>query len=232
MRRLLLALIFLTANATGAVVPTPVAGCVANAANNCLWANFSGQTAGIGDYGYYFAFRTATTAPTAPGSTTNLDTASASTSSFRSGCWVLTSATPATITATNATSIYVLIVHGAKAKTTATCLTNGIGFRTSGGASGTTSTYTFTGGTLTDKSGNSFVIGSVGSSAAPCTPASLTKRTVNSSTNIFDNDTNGGVTAFSTTTCTGTTGNWKTDTVEILAAVSKGGCDMSNSCDQ
>ena len=232
MRKLFIAacLVFSWVGTLGATPPVPVAGCVANAATNCTWANFAGQTAAIGDFGYYFAFRTATTAPTAPGSTTSVDTASASTSSFRSGCWVLTSATPATITATNATRIYVLILHGAKAKATATCLTEGIGFRTSAGTSGTTSTYTFTGGTLQDKSGNSFIIGSVGSSTAPCTPSTLTVRSGNSSTDIFNNDSNGGVASFSTATCSGTTGNWKTDTIEVLAAISLGGCDMSSAC--
>ena len=197
--------------------PVQVAGCVANAANNCTWANFAGHSASVGDLLYYFAFRTATTAPTAPGSTTNLDTASASSSSFRSGCAVLTSTTPAAITATNATSIFVAIIHNTSATTTANCVTNGVGFHTTAGASGTTSTYTFTGGTLSNTSGSSLVLGAVGSSTAPCTPASLTINSANSSTDIFDNDTNGGVSSFTTTTCTGTTGNWKTDTVEFLA---------------
>ena len=222
MKRLFLLLLALAVPASAVTYTTPVAvaGCVANAANNCTWANFGGHSASVGDWVYYFAFRTATTAPTAPASTTNLDTASASSSSFRSGCYILASTTPAAVTATNATRISVTIYHSAyqAGNVTANCPAS-VGFHTSAGASGTTSTYSFTGGTLTNTNGHSLVIGSVGSSAAPCIPTSLPNN-VQNSTDIIDGDTGAtGVSTFTTSTCTGTTGNWKTDTVELMPLV-------------
>ena len=225
---LILGLLFCVRPAHASTAPQVVAGCVANAATNCTWSNLSGRSASVGDLLYYYAFRTATTAPTAPGSTTNLDTASASTSSFRSGCAVLTSTTPAAVTAANATRIVVAIIHGTPATATANCVTLGIGYHTTAGTSGTTSTYTFTGGQLTVADGSSLIVGMVGSSAAPCTPASLTNNATLSSTDIFYNDTNGGVSSFATTTCSGTTGNWKTDVVEFLATCTNIICETQN----
>lgn len=199
----------------GATAPVLVGGCVANAATSCTPATIGGHVFASGQFEYVFAFRTATTAPTLPAGFVQIATASASVSSFRSACTVTTGSSPVSGTWTNATRVGVLIYSGANVGlgTSLSC-PSAIGFKTAAGTSGTTSTYTFTGGTLTNTSGDSVVIGAVGSSAAPCTPASLTAQ--ESSTNIILNDTNGGVASFTTATCTGTAGNWKTDTLEIL----------------
>ena len=194
-----------------------VGGCAASA-TSCTPATVGGHTFASGQFIYTFAFRTATTAPTLSSSPTftGLDTASASSSSFRSGCAVSTSGSPSSGTWANATRVVTLIYSGSPATSTANCASSGVGGKTASGTSGTTSTITYTGITLTHGDGSSWVIGAAGGSAAVCTPATVL-HAEESSTDLVGNDTNGGVTSFSTLTCTGSTGNWKSDTVELLS---------------
>lgn len=195
-----------------------VGGCSATAATSCTPATVGGHSFASGQFIYTFAFRTATTAPTLSSSPTftALDTASASTSSFRSGCAVSTSSSPSSGTWANATRVVTLIYSGSPATTTANCASSGVGGKTTAGTSGTTSTITYTGITLTHGDGSSWVIGAAGGSAAVCTPATIL-HSEESATDLVGNDTNGGVTSFSTLTCTGSAGNWKSDTVELLS---------------
>lgn len=195
-----------------------VGGCSATAATSCTPATVGGHSFASGQLIYTFAFRTATTAPTLSSSPTftALDTASASASSFRSGCAVSTSGSPSSGTWANATRVVTLIYSGSPATTTANCASSGVGGKTTAGTSGTTSTITYTGITLTHGDGSSWVIGAAGGSAAVCTPATIL-HSEESATDLVGNDTNGGVTSFSTLTCTGSAGNWKSDTVELLS---------------
>ena len=194
-----------------------VGGCAASA-TSCTPATVGGHTFASGQFIYTFAFRTATIAPTVSSSPTfiGLDTASASSSSFRSGCAVSTSGSPSSGTWANATRVVTLIYSGSPATSTVVCASSGVGGKTASGTSGTTSTITYTGITLTHGDGSSWVIGAAGGSAAVCTPATVLYAE-ESGTDLVGNDTNGGVTSFSTLTCTGSTGNWKSDTVELLS---------------
>ena len=211
---LLLVLSFLALPGFGQQI-TLVGGCSATG-TTCSPAVKSGQTFAAGQYEYVFAYRSATTAPTLPAGFVTIDTTSASSSSFRSGCTVTSSGTPSSGSWTNSTTVSVLIYNGVAGTTPANCKNLGIGGHTATGTSGTTSTITFTTVTLTNSTGTSWVVSPVGSSAAVCTPATVLTSEY-SATNVSINDTNGGVSSFGTLTCTGTTGNWKTDTVELLA---------------
>lgn len=217
MKRWLLFLFLLIATAIPASAQITLVGGCAATATSCTPVVKSGQTFATGQFVYTFAYRSATTAPTLPSGYTTLDTASASSSSFRSGCAVMTTATPPASMWTNATRVLTLVYSGAAATTTATCVSAGIGGRTSAGTSGTTSTYTYTTVTLANANASSWVISVVGSSAAACTPTGLTSEYTASSL-IIASDTAAPVTSFATKTCTGTTGNWKSDTVELKAA--------------
>jgi hypothetical protein len=210
---LLTAFLVLGLRAFGQIVL--VGGCAANA-TNCTPAVKSGKTFASGQFIYTFAYRTATTAPTLSSSPTftQIATASASSSSFRSGCAVATSGSPSSGTWANATYVVTLIYSGSPATTTANCVTTGVGFKTAAGTSGTGTTVTFTGGTLTRTAGNSWVVGAMGDSTTACYPAS--GLTSEEATGLINGgDTEGGVASFSSKTCTGS-GNWKSDTFEIF----------------
>ena len=214
-RYLILAILLCAASAFGQQI-TLVGGCAA-VATSCTPAVKGGGVFASGQFEYVFAYRSATTAPTLPAGFTSVDTASASSSSFRSGCTVTSSSSPSSGTWTNATNVAVLIYSGVAGTTPANCKNLGIGGHTSTGTSGTTSTITYTTITLTNSTGTSWVIGAAGSSAAVCTPATVFTAEY-SATDLVANDTNGGVTSYSSSlTCTGTAGNWKSDTVELLA---------------
>lgn len=171
----------------------------------------------VGDFIYVFAFRSATTAPSLPAGFTTVATASANNSSFRSGCKIALTTSEASGTWTNATSITVTIYRGIRnGLTTATCVSGGIGGNTN--SSGTTSTITYGTITMTVSDGSSWVVGASGNSVGTCTPALMSSRTAQTTVNIT-NDTNAGATSWSSTNCTGSTGNWKSNVIEILAAV-------------
>lgn len=214
MKRLVLLCMLLCACAPAWAQLTLVGGCAATA-TSCTPATIGGHSFAAGQFQYTFAMRTATTAPTLPGTFTALDTASASSSSFRSGCLVMTSSAPDSSAWTNATRVMTLIYSGTAATATANCVTAGVGFHTSSGTSGTTSTVTVTGGTLANTGGTSVVIGAVGSSAATCLPPAFPSQETTTNGAIGDLE---GASSYSTSTCTGSTGNWKSDTVELLAA--------------
>lgn len=208
----------LPAHATGALVL--VGGCAATA-TSCTPTVIGGHSFAAGDIQYTFAYRSAVTAPTKPASFTALDTGSANSSSFRSGCLVLTTTTPDSSVWTNATRVESLVYSGGNAIATADCVTHGVGFHVAAGTSGTTSTYTFTGGALTITDGSSTVVAAVGSSAATCIPTSpaYTSRETTTDGIIADLE---NTTAAATGTCTGTAGNWKTDVVELIASPTAG----------
>ena len=212
--KLLILILFLAATVSAQQIVL-VGGC-ASTGTSCSPTVQGGQTFAGGQFEYVFAYRSATTAPTLPSGSITLDTASVSSSSFRSGCQVTSSNSPASGTWTNATLVIVQIYSGVASDHTASCKTLGTGGRTTAGTSGTTSTYTFTGVTLTNGTGTSWIVAAVGSSAAVCTPATVLHSEY-TTTNAIGHDTNGGVSSFSTLTCMGTTGNWKSDTVELLA---------------
>jgi hypothetical protein len=207
---------------------TLVGGCAA-ATTSCTPTVKGGGVFAAGQFEYVFAYKSSTTAPTLQSGFIGIDTASASSSSFRSACQVTSSSSPTSGTWTGATQLIVLIYSGVAGTTTANCKNLGIGGHTTAGTSGTTSTLTYTTITLSNSTGTSWVIGAAGSSAAVCTPATVFTSQY-TSTDGVGNDTNGGVTSFSTLTCTGSTGNWKTDTVELLARtptiVSQGGVNI------
>lgn len=195
--------------------PVLVAKCGA-VATSCVPAVTGGHSLAAGQFEYTIAYRSALTAPTLATGYTVLDTNSASVSSFRSGCAVLTTSTPNSNTWTNATLVISVVYSGVAAQATADCATAGVGFHTATGATGTTSTITLTGGTLTNTGGSSTVIAAVGSSAAVCLPAAFTSEQTTTNGNV--GDIPAGTGTYATSTCTGTTGNWKSDTVELLAA--------------
>lgn len=217
MRRLLILATLLCAAPAWATKSVPVlVGSCAAVATSCTPTVVGGHSFAAGQFEYTFAYRSAVTAPTKPAAYTALDTASASTSSFTSGCVVLTTTTPNSTAWTNATLVMSLVYSGVAAQATADCATAGVGGRTATGTSGTTSTITITGITLTNGGGSSTVIGAVGSSAAACLTAAFTSE--KTTTNAVIGDIPAGAASYSTQTCTGTTGNWKSDTVELLAA--------------
>jgi len=209
-RLILLAVLLFVSSAFGQLVL--VGGCAA-AATSCTPVVKTGKTFAAGQFIYSFAFRTATGAPTLDGGFSNVNSASGSSSSFHSGCAVSTSGSPSSGTWTNATAIVTLIYSGTAATTTGNCLSKGVGGNATGSGTGTTVTYT--GLTMTQSNGTSWVIGAVGDSTTACTPATVLVSEENSGTAIIGNDTNGGVSSFSALTCTGS-GNWKTNTLEIL----------------
>ena len=215
MRKLLFILALLVPCAAQAQIVL-VASCAA-VATSCVPSVVGGHSLAAGQFEYTFAYKSSTSAPTKPSSYTQIATASASSSSMRSGCVVLTSSTPDSDAWTSATLVVSLVYSGAAATTTANCVTAGIGFKTTGGTSGTTSTITFTGGSLTHTDNSSWIVAAVGSSAAVCTPATVLASEI-TTTNGNGLDTNGTVSSYSSKTCTGTTGNWKSDTFELLAA--------------
>lgn len=169
----------------------------------------------VGDYIYAFAFRTATTAPTLPSGWTTIATNSASSSSFRSGCKVATGTSETSGTWTNATSLTVEIYRGANATLTANCATVGMSIGTTASGTGTTSTINYPALTMSNADGKSWVIGASGSSGATCTPSGMTSEQAQTTVNIL-NDTNGGVASWGSTNCTGSTGNWKSNVVELI----------------
>ena len=212
---LILGLLFCAIPSRAAITDTGV-GCAGTSGATC---NSGSLTVQVGDYVYVFASRDATTAPTIPSGYTTIDTASASSSSFRSACGVATSTTWTVGAWTNANKVLIEVYRGVAATTTANCVTAGIGAHTS--SSSTTSTISYTGLTLVNATGNSWVIGASGSSAHTCLPSGMsTKQTVAGPVGLL-NDTNAGVSSWATTTCTGTTGNSKTDIVELLAQTCK-----------
>ena len=211
--KLLILILFLAATVSAQQIVL-VGGC-ASTGTSCSPTVQGGQTFAGGQFEYVFAYRSATM-PRFPSGFITLNTASVSSSSFRSGCQVTSSNSPASGTWTNATLVIVQIYSGVASDHTASCKTLGTGGRTTAGTSGTTSTYTFTGVTLTNGTGTSWIVAAVGSSAAVCTPATVLHSEY-TTTNAIGHDTNGGVSSFSTLTCMGTTGNWKLDTVQLLA---------------
>jgi hypothetical protein len=195
-----------------------VGGCAA-AANTCTPAVIGGGVFATGQFEYTFTYRSALGAPTQVLSNyLAMDTASSGSASFRSFCAVMTSSTPFVSTFTNATNVVTLIYSGVAATTTANCLTNGVGGHSATGNQGNVATITYGSITMTHGNASSWVIGAAGNSAAVCTPSTVL-HAEESATDVVGNDTNGTVNSFSSNlNCTATTGNWKVDIVELIAA--------------
>lgn len=207
-KALQLALLLLIATPSWGAI-SKIGGCAA-ATTSCTMPGNA-----VGDYIYAFAFRSALTAPTLGSGFTTIATNSASTSSFRAGCKVATTTTEVSGTWTNATSLTVEIYRGANATLTANCATVGMSIGTTASGTGATSTINYPALTMSNTDGKSWVIGASGSSGATCTPSGMTSSQNQTTVNIL-NDTNGGVSAWSSTNCTGTTGNWKSNVVELI----------------
>lgn len=102
--------------------------------------------------------------------------------------------------------------------TTANCNTIGIGTNTSSVGTGSTS-MSYAGITLTNTSGSSWVVGFGGdTTVATCNPTGMTNFTsTGTGPQVTGNDTNGGVSTWTTKTCTVTSSSWRTAIVEVIA---------------
>lgn len=215
MRRLilfafLLLIIAFPSLCSAAITDTGV-GC-AVAATTCT---ISGIQAG--DLAIAFAFRSATTAPTLPAGWTQIATNSVSSSSFRSACAVATTTSITVGTWTNATDLVIQVYRGTAAGTTANCLTTGIG--ATANTSSTTSTITYQVLSLQVTDGSSWVVGASGTSTTNCVGSLLTnKQTIGAGPQTKLSDTNAGVSSWANNGCTGTAGNSKTTTIELIAS--------------
>jgi hypothetical protein len=170
------------------------------------------STPTTGDLQIVFAYRTALTAPTQATGYTTINTASASTSSFRCGYKVSDGTETTSGTWTNATSVACIVYRGCKvAGTWQTPIGN------SSNNSGTTTalSYPFAGPQRLD--GTSWFVGFAGISSSQTWTAPSGMTTQTSTVNVLGADTNGGVTAWPTTAVTATaSGNWKIAVVELV----------------
>lgn len=175
-----------------------------------------------GDLLVFFAYRSgSTTPPTLPAGKVSLATQTGTTQSCRVGYIVATGTGDVSGTWTNATE---LCVHVLRPSTGFTAIPGQIAT-----SSSTTTTITFPALTLADSSGNSWVLGFVGSSNTSQTdgtaPSGMTNRqhVTGASHQAASNDTNGGVSSWSAHTITAGTGNSVSATLEIVLAPSTTG---------
>ena len=151
---------------------------------------------------------TVTTAPSLPAGWTSILTVSTAsggvTGSARVGCNISSSSSDTgTGTWTNATRVTGVSYSGTVGATTANCNTTGIGGTASNSAKTSTSenypTITMTNGT-----GTSWVAGLAGAASASsnCPPTGMSGRAGSQFAENLFNDTNGGVSSWSSTSCT------------------------------
>jgi hypothetical protein len=171
----------------------------------------------IGDLVVVVAFGNAGTI-TLPGGWTQIATNTAGTLTFLAACEESTGST-AIGTWTNAGEIVAVSYAGTAVGNSSNCNTTGVGgINEADSASGSTS-ISCQGITMSNSSGSSWVACLEGLlvNEAGCTPAGMTAF-ASSVNRVIGNDTNGGVTSWSTTACSvGTTTKYWTFTAEILA---------------
>lgn len=215
MKRLVLFLFLLPLSLHAQIAVTGTAN-----ANN---GNFS-ATAG-GDLKIVFAFRSnSLTPPALPAGWTNIasggSTGSGTNAAYRIGC---NKSADGTATAVgywvNAANIVGVSLAGTLVNATADCNTTGIGGKAANNAESST-TASFNSITMTDNSGNSWVLGFLGDTAnSNCTPTGMSLRVSSLTSYAWEYDTNGGVTSWTTQTCTVSSGTWMTYVLEALANI-------------
>ena len=213
LRRLLLLLVIATSPVLASIARD--GSCEANTTACTL----SGTA--TGDIKVVIAVVVSGTPPSLPGSGwTNVTSATiGGVLSYRVGCNVSSSsADTGTGTWTSASRVAATSYSGTAVGTTGNCNTTGIGGAAANGATSST-TLTCSGLTLNVTNGTSWVgclMGSNGVFPGACAPTGMTNVINNNAVQIAD--TNAGVSSWSAQTCSITSGNWSTYTLEILSA--------------
>ena len=183
------------------------------------------SSAAVGAVEYAFVYRTGSTAgATVPSGWTTVATYSESSGDtpgvMRIACRVDMSATAATSgTFANATNLGIVSYIGTGARSTSDCNLSLIPI---GGSSNnnaqTSTTVSYNGVTMSDSSGNSWVIAAQGNSSSSntCTPSSLTNVASATTGDIGVSDSNGGTISFATSTCSVRSSTWVTAVLEIV----------------
>lgn len=183
------------------------------------------SSAAIGAVEYAFVYRsgstTGATVPSGWATVATYATSSGDTLGVMSvACRVNMSATAAASgTFTDATNLGIVSYTGTGARSTSDCNLSLIPI---GGSSNnnaqTSTTVSYNGVTMSDSSGNSWIIAAQGdsSSSNTCTPSSLTSVADATTGDIQVSDSNGGVTSFATSTCSVSNSTWVTAVLEIV----------------
>lgn len=169
-----------------------------------------------------FAFRAgSTTAPSLPSGWTSIATRTGTSSSARIACRVAYTSTPAASgTFTNATNLGIVGYKGTGARALQDCAFVAVAIGGSTPNSDSSTSPSFNTVTMTNSSGTSWVLGMMGDATTSnvCTPSGMSNVSGSTVGDVSFNDTNGGVSNWSTTTCTtGSSADWITFTLEILA---------------
>ena len=215
MKRILLCALLVGSGFAAVTSPIVRDGSCAAATTSCTLS----PTPAVGDIVLTFAYRSAITAPTLPASWTSISTASGSGSSFRLGCQKLASGASSG-TWTNATQVISVAYKNVFSNTFATANCNSLVVAFNNNTSGSASTtMNYQALTLHDKSGMPWgVVFGADLTVAPCVPSAMTTiQTNGSGPGVAAFDTNGGVTSFTSHTCTVASSSWRTAVVEIDA---------------
>lgn len=186
-----------------------------------------------GDLEIIFAYRSgSTTAPSLPSGWTTIATvatpSSGTTGAARIGCKVsLSSSDTSSGTWTNATEIVGESLSGTSANAVTNCNTLAVGAASSGNAQAST-TVAFNSLTPKVLNGSSWILGFAGSnqSVSSCAPAGMSP--VTNATDAIVDDSDGGVTSFSSASCTITSGTWISYVLEVTVAPLIGDLSQTN----